>query len=184
MFEWHQLKEIDHPSRCHAIGFAPETTLAVLPKLVKLCAAGSDFALRIYRSNLADSDSVQVLHGHSGYVNDLAWDPEGKFLATVSDDQSCIIWNNHDDYGNRSMFHLRSAGMSVKWHQEDTEKILVAEKRGLIHMYNVVSQQTVLSVETHKSSPLMSADWSISNRLCIVALAGGNIITWNLKNRW
>lgn len=29
--------------------------------------------------------------------------------------------------------------MSVKWHPDDSEKILVAEKKGVIHMYNVVS---------------------------------------------
>lgn len=29
--------------------------------------------------------------------------------------------------------------MSVKWHPDDSEKILVAEKKGIIHMYNVVS---------------------------------------------
>lgn len=37
------------------------------------------------------------------------------------------------------MFPLKSAGMSVKWHPDDSEKILVAEKKGVIHMYNVVS---------------------------------------------
>lgn len=177
------MKEIDHSIRCYAIGFAPETSLAVLPKSVKFAAAGSDFAVRIYRTDLVDSDSVQILTGHTSYINALAWDPEGKFLATVSDDHSCIVWNNHDEFRNRSVFYLRSAGMSVRWHHDDAEKILVAEKRGLIRMYNVVSQQTVLSVETARA-PLMCADWSISNRWQIVALAAGEVITWNLKNPW
>ena len=73
--------------------------------------------------------------------------------------------------------------MTVKWHPDDTEKIMVAEKRGVIHMYNVISQQIVMSVETPKS-PLMSADWAISNRLYVVALAAGEIVTWNLKHSW
>lgn len=104
-------------------------------------------------------------------------------MATVSDDHTCIIWNNHEEFKNKSVFHLRSAGMSVKWHQDDTEKILVAEARGIIHMYNVVSQQIVLSVESPKS-PLMSADWSVSNRLHIIAMAAGEIFTWNLRHPW
>lgn len=121
--------------------------------------------------------------GHSNYVNALAWDPEGKYLASVSDDHSCIIWNNHEDYKSKHMFLLRSAGVSVKWHFEDTEKILVAERRGIVHMYNVVSQTTVLSVESVKS-PLMCADWATSNRLYIGALAGDEILTWNLRHPW
>lgn len=121
--------------------------------------------------------------GHTNYVNAIAWDPEGKYLASVSDDHSCIIWNNQEDFKTKNVFLLRSAGVSVKWNYEDSEKILVAEKRGIIHMYNVVSQQTVLSVESAKS-PLVSADWSISNRLHIVALAGDELLTWNLRHPW
>lgn len=58
----------------------------------------------------------------------------------MSDDNSCIIWSNNDEQcGEHSLFPLKSAGMSVKWHPDDSEKILVAEKKGVIHMYNVVS---------------------------------------------
>lgn len=73
--------------------------------------------------------------------------------------------------------------MAVKWHQDDSEKILVAEKKGVIHMYNVISQQIVLSIET-KKAPLMSADWSLSNRLHIAAIASGEIIRWDLRHPW
>lgn len=184
LFEWTLLKEIANDTRCHAISFAPETSLVVLPKVVKLCYAGSDFLLRILRSDLQNEDSVQELRGHSSYINAVAWDPEGKYLASVSDDHTCIIWNSHDEFESKMvLFFLKSAGMTVKWHPDDSEKILVAEKKGTIHMYNVVSQQIVLSIETPKV-PLMSADWSISNRMQITALAAGEIFTWDLRNTW
>lgn len=78
--------------------------------------------------------------GHTSYINAVAWDPEGRYLASVSDDNSCIIWTNNDEQcSEHSLFPLKSAGMSVKWHPDDSEKILVAEKKGVIHMYNVVS---------------------------------------------
>lgn len=51
-----------------------------------------------------------------------------------------MIWTNNDEQCSaHSTFPLRSAGMSVKWHPDDSEKVLIAEKKGVIHMYNVVS---------------------------------------------
>lgn len=49
-----------------------------------------------------------------------------------------------------------------------------------MHLYNVRSKQTVVSVESPKF-PLMSADWAYSNRLFVTALAGGDIVTWDLS---
>lgn len=149
-----------------------------------MCSAGADFNLRIFRCDLDKTDTVQTLKGHTNYINAIAWDPECKYLASVSDDHSCIIWNNHDDFETKSiLFFLKSAGMAVKWHQDDSEKILVAEKKGVIHMYNVISQQIVLSIDT-KKSPLMSADWSLSNRLYVAALVAGEIVRWDLRHPW
>ncbi|KAG4066524.1 hypothetical protein HA402_007160 [Bradysia odoriphaga] len=181
-FDWVPLEEIHHEPRCTSIAFAPETSLAVIPKVVKLGTAGVDFKIRIFHSNLDSKPTVQILQGHTNYINAIAWDPEGRYLSSVSDDNSCIIWTNNDEQcSEHSIFPLKSAGMSVKWHPDDSEKILVAEKKGVIHMYNVASQQVVLSVETGKS-PLMSADWSTANRLQISALVGGDVIFWDLRN--
>lgn len=62
-FEWTALEEIHHEQRCTSISFAPETSLAVIPKVVKLGTAGVDFKLRIFHSNLDSKPTVQVLQG-------------------------------------------------------------------------------------------------------------------------
>ncbi|KAM7341847.1 nuclear pore complex protein Nup37 [Cochliomyia hominivorax] len=181
-FEWERLKDIYHESRCHALCFAPETSLVAIPKTVTFCAAGADFLLRVYRTDLQNADTVQTLKAHTNYVNDISWDNEGEFLASVSDDHSCKIWSLESHYENVITFCLSSAGMSVKWHPEEPHKVLVAEKKGVVHMYNVKSQQAIVSLETPKV-PLMSADWSLNNCHFITALAGGEIITWDLSRR-
>lgn len=63
MFDWTALEEISHEPRCTSIAFAPETSLAVIPKVVKLGTAGVDFKLRIFHSNLDSKPTVQVLQG-------------------------------------------------------------------------------------------------------------------------
>lgn len=153
----------------------------MLPKSVKFCTAGADFLIRVYRTNLADNDTVQCLNGHTSYVNDLAWEPNsGKYLASVSDDHSCQIRNQKDEFEIQMIFRLKSPGMIVRWHPNDTEKLLVAEKRGTIHIYNIESKQITLSIETTKA-PLMSADWCIRNHLLVTALAAGEIIAFDLS---
>lgn len=175
------MREIEHDIRCHAISFSPETSLVSLPKNVKFCTADADFLIRIYRTNMINNDTIQVLKGHTSYINDVAWEPNhGKYLASASDDHSCQIRSQKDDFECQAIFRFKSAAMAVKWHPENAEKLLVAEKRGIVHIYNVESKQITMSVETNKS-PLMSADWHPRNPFLIAAMAVGEVITFDLR---
>lgn len=178
-FTWKRLRELDQDRRSHAIAIAPDTSLSLLPKLVKFCTAGDDFVVRIFRSNLDDSDTVQEVNRHTSYVNDVAWESTGKYLASVSDDHSCQIRGQLDDFKSEVVFRLKSPGMIVRWHPENPEKVLVAEKRGTIHMYNIDSRQIVQSIDT--KSPLMGADWSIHNPFLVTALAAGEASVFDLR---
>ncbi|KAH8296085.1 hypothetical protein KR054_001515 [Drosophila jambulina] len=165
--------------RCvSALAFAPDTSLNCTPKNVTLCAARGDL-LDIFRTDLGDFNTVQKLRGHKDYINDVAWVCDGSLLASVSDDFTCRFWNTADEQ-NVITFRLTSAGMSVKAHPDDSSKVLVAEKKGIIRLYNVNSKQAVISVQSPKF-PLMSADWAHSNRFFITALAGGDVVTWDLN---
>jgi len=37
-----------------------------------------------------------VLHGHSGLVKGVTWDPIGKYLASQSDDRTVRVWRTYD----------------------------------------------------------------------------------------
>ncbi|XP_053963583.1 nucleoporin Nup37 [Anastrepha ludens] len=179
-FDWKRLKDLYHESRCVSLCFAPETSLVVVPKSVIFCAAGADFRLRIFRTDLQNSDTVQILNGHTNYINQVIWDCNGEFLASVGDDSTCRIWDTKTNFENSVTFHLLSAGMSVKCHPEEPHKVLVAEKRGVIHLYNIQTQAPLISVEAQKC-PLRSVDWCPLNRMCITALVAGDIVTWDLR---
>ncbi|KAH8267641.1 hypothetical protein KR018_012012 [Drosophila ironensis] len=184
-FVWNHLQDIEineKDERCvSALAFSPDTSLNCTPNNVTVCATlGSDFL--VFRTDLDSSHTVQSVKGHSDYVNDLAFVCDGELLASASDDFSCRFWT----WKGRCLpelivnFSLSSAGVSVKSHPEDPHKVLVAEKRGIIHLYNVRNKQTIISVESPKF-PLMSADWANSNRLFVTALAGGDVVTWDLN---
>ncbi|EDW67126.1 nucleoporin Nup37 [Drosophila virilis] len=182
-FVWNHLQDMEIPdedARCHKIAFSPDTSLNCTPNKVTICTSIGKCGMTLFHTNLNQFSSVQSLRGHSNYVNDIAWVCEGELLASVSDDFTCKFWNVTTTFENVITFCLSSAGVSIKSHPEDPNKVLVAEKRGIIHLYNVRSKQTVVSVESPKF-PLMSADWANSNRLFVTALAGGDIVTWDLS---
>lgn len=175
------MRELNHPSRCHAIAFSPETSTVSLPKSVKFCTADADFTIRIYRTDLIDTDTVQYIRGHTSYINDIAWEPiTGKYLASVSDDHTCRIASQKDDFECQMIFRFKSPGVTVRWHSSDPDKLLVAEKRGIIHIYNIESKQITLSIDTNRA-PLLSADWSQQNALSVAALAVGELISFDLR---
>uniref|UniRef100_A0A4Y0BVR7 Nucleoporin Nup37 n=1 Tax=Anopheles funestus TaxID=62324 RepID=A0A4Y0BVR7_ANOFN len=180
-FEWNQLKEIHHKSRPHSVAFAPETSLAVVPKKVIIASAGSDYKIHIFQSDLDQNDTVQLLEGHRSYVNHVSWDPDGEFLASCSDDNSCILWKCKEDYAQGPSFFFGSAVVSAKWHPEESGHLLIAEKCGVVHLYKVHLKTSMLSVETD-TNPLSYVDWNLSNSAYVVAMARGNVFFWDLKN--
>ena len=110
----------------------------------------------------------------------IAYDLEGELLASVSDDHTCKLWTIKEDYKCILSFLLTSSGISVCWHTEEPGKLLVAEINGLIQMYNVRSQQAIMSISAD-TFPLYSADWSM-NPLKVVCIAGGDLILWDVSS--
>lgn len=69
-----------------------------------------------------DHFHLQILEGHTSYINDLTFDPDqGEQLASTSDDLSCRIWSR--DGSQVTCFQLGSPGMSIGWHRDDPMKV-------------------------------------------------------------
>ncbi|XP_014204873.1 nucleoporin Nup37 isoform X2 [Copidosoma floridanum] len=150
-----QLKVFNPEGRVHAIAWSPET------------------------SNLIDESAVEILEGHKNYVNSIAYDGDGELLASVSDDLTCKLWAIKENRSCILSFVLTAPGVAVKWHNEEPGKLLVAEKLGIIRMYNVRSQQAIMSMDASKV-PLMTADWS-PNSLKVACLAAGELCLFDVS---
>uniref|UniRef100_A0A8D0CC78 Nucleoporin Nup37 n=1 Tax=Salvator merianae TaxID=96440 RepID=A0A8D0CC78_SALMN len=172
------LKLLQHGVRVDAIAWSPETRLDALPPVIRFCTAAADKKLRIFYSDLQDTNEYKLLDGHSDYINDLVFSPkEGQEIASVSDDHTCRVW---DLEGNlKASFVLRSPGMSVGWHPEDPFKLMVAEKNGAIRFYDLVTHQAVLSLTTNQT-PLMSANWCLKNTFKVGAVAANDWFIWDI----
>lgn len=124
-------------------------------------------------------NEFQSLEGHTDYINCISYEPEGEILASVSDDHTCKLWMIKEDQKCAATFYLNSPGMSACWHSEEPCKLLVAEKNGLIQMYNIRSQQAIMSLDAGMIL-LSSADWA-PNPLKVVTLTAGQLLLWDVS---
>ncbi|KAG7201050.1 hypothetical protein KM043_017599 [Ampulex compressa] len=178
-FAYTPIRTFHHDTRPQAIAWSPEASLSVVPKILMFCVAGTDFKIRSYNSNINDVNTYEILEGHRDYINAIFYEPEGELLASVSDDHTCKLWTVKEDQKCITTFYLTSPGMGVCWHVEESGKLLVAEKNGLIHLYNVRSQQAIMSFDAG-TVPLMSVDWG-PNPLKVVSLAAGELLLWDVS---
>lgn len=114
--------------KCSSICLSPETQLNAINPCLKLAVATHHSDIRILQSDLNSSSpvvDVVYLRQHSDFINDIAFEPiNGQTLASVSDDCSCCLWSVSET-GARlaAQLTLTSAGVSVKWHNSDPNKV-------------------------------------------------------------
>lgn len=76
---------------------------------------------------MVDNDTVTVLSGHSNYINSVSWEPEGDYIASVSDDHTVKLWTTKSTTSTDkcvATLNLSSPGMDVCWHPEENGNIL------------------------------------------------------------
>lgn len=58
-------------------------------------------------------------------------------------------------------------------------QLMVAEKKGTIRFYDLLTQQAILSLDCGQS-PLMSADWCLTNTIKVGAVVGNDWLIWDI----
>lgn len=65
------------------------SSIAVIDGKIFL-ASGGDYLIREFNFN---GEVIKTFEGHDDYINEIAVDPEGKYLASAGDDQKVIVWD-------------------------------------------------------------------------------------------
>ncbi|KAK9873054.1 hypothetical protein WA026_020788 [Henosepilachna vigintioctopunctata] len=172
------ISEFPFPCRCSCLSISMETNISALPSVVLFCAAGTDFKIRVIQTDLSDDSSCKVLTGHSDYINDVKFDSENKYLASVSDDNTVRIWEV-ENYRCINILHLNFPGLSIQWHRNDVSKFLVADKVGMIKLYHMETLKPVITIDTGKT--LSACHWSPSNSQMVASLQLGELSVWDMS---
>lgn len=161
------------------ISWGPRTSQLVAPRCLQFATSGTDHKLRIFSTD-STQVNVKLLKGHSDYINAIAFEPEtGDQVTTCSDDHTARVWDIN--LGScLHIFHLNSPGMSVCWHPAETGKLLVAQKSGVVSLYNSSNYSPILSLDCC-ASPLLGVDWCLPNSLLVAAAVFSEIIYFDLS---
>ncbi|KAK2160366.1 hypothetical protein LSH36_135g05026 [Paralvinella palmiformis] len=170
--DYNIIKEFNHDTRITALAWSPVTSILSLPAVLRVYTSGSDHNVYVFNSDLETESTKEVIGSHSAYINAIAVHPsQGEHIATVSDDLTCRVWSSQGEPD--ICFPLTTPGVAVSWHSEQPEKLMVAEKKGLIRFYNIITQQPVMSLDCG-NVPLMSADWCPTNVLHVACIAASD----------
>ncbi|KAH7933273.1 hypothetical protein HPB49_011063 [Dermacentor silvarum] len=170
------LRKFDHDAHIQCIAWSPNMSLVLQPVWIRFATASLDNDVRLFYSDLKE-DEVKILSGHQGPVNAVAFEPQsGEALASVGDDNTCRIWGL--DGTQQARIALRSAGTAVVWHPDELGKLLVAEKRGTLRLYNAMTGQALMSMEVGQPGCLLAADWSPGNSQLLGAAVGNHCYLW------
>lgn len=178
------LKEFHHDVKVHALAWSPETCLDVMPKCVSFASADADYKVRLFTSDLSTNHDIEVLTGHTDYVNCITFDVEGKLLFSGSDDNSMKIWGIKEDCKCIGSLNFNSPVMSISSHRDHPDRVLVGVMRGVVHLVSLQVRRSLKSFPTD-SSPLQMADWAPCNSKSVAALSNGELIHWDIaKTSW
>nr|XP_002123661.1 nucleoporin Nup37 [Ciona intestinalis] len=165
-----------------SISWSPSSSMKYLPRCGKLALGLLNSKVIILTTDFKEETTHTTLEGHKSGVNSVAFEPlEGNKLASVSDDNTCRIW----DSVNESILHvlcLQHAGINVCWNRLEPDVLMVAELSGSIRFYSLDEENEAplpLKWLHCGRGNLTAADWCPINPMKVGAAVGTEWVLWD-----
>ncbi|HEY1190470.1 MAG TPA: metallophosphoesterase [Gemmata sp.] len=120
-----------------------------------------------------------TLRGHTGWIGRLAWSPDGRFLATPSQDGTVRVWDAQTGQVLCTLKgHTRSV-YAVSW-SPDGRFLVSAEFDEDIHVWHAEDGQHVRTLKGHTEG-VVAVAWSPDGRLLASAGYDRTVRVWNAE---
>jgi small GTP-binding protein len=119
----------------------------------------------------------RTLRGHTGRICDIAWSPDGKFLASASEDRTVCLWNM--DLGKP--VHIFSGHedrvYTVAW-SHDGRKIASGSADYTIRIWNKDNMDLLRTLNAHGNS-VFAVSWYPDGQLIASGSRNGTVLIWD-----
>jgi glucose/arabinose dehydrogenase len=122
-------------------------------------------------------EPLRILQGHTDSVNSVAWSPDGKILASASDDGTIRLWDTAGGKGPRVLEGHQDAVNSVAW-SPDGNTLASASDDETIRLWDATSGELIRSLRGNGGSAKAAA-WSPNGRTLASANDNVGALLWD-----
>jgi len=183
---------IDHFcwSPCTNLRLKPIIKFAVCDNNGNLIFCTAEFSkesLRNLDTDLSSFVKMTETKINADIIYKISYDYQDGKLMAFNADNSCYLWDC-EAAELKCQFTLQSSGVGICWHRDEKNKLMVAERSGLIRIYNLETLKPIYTlmsmdpINNHENLSLLSFDWCQTNPEIVIATTRSDIIFWNTSN--
>ncbi|KAI8371809.1 WD40-repeat-containing domain protein [Blakeslea trispora] len=134
------------------------------------------FSNHVCDKSLFPTTTIKILHGHSDEIWHVVYSHNGQYLASISKDQTCIIWNMKT-FCQVQSFKSDVSGSYCAWSPDDS-RLLVCGTDQAIRLWDPFSGVLLHTFEFHKDQ-VTSCAWLHDNRHFISGACDKVLCLWD-----
>jgi eukaryotic-like serine/threonine-protein kinase len=146
-----------------------------------LAVGGSGIAWLVFSQKSALDTTRYIYHGHSSNVLVVGWSPDGRRIASGSDDMTVQVWDATSG-GNAFTYHGHTNSVyAVAW-SHDGARIVSGGNDNTARVWDAVSGRTILTCTNHTAS-VNALVWSPDSTRIASASSDKTVQVWNASDK-
>lgn len=168
------LKTLEHEDGVICVGWSPDGTT--------LATGGGSSNAKVYLWNTTTGQQARMLEGHSRLVNGVAWSPDGKILASCSEDQTIRLWDTANGQVLRELKGHESSVYCIAW-SPDGKRLCSGSWDDTVKLWHIEAEKEILTLKRKRSefSAVYSVVWSPDGHHIASGSRDSTVRIWDAK---